>query len=100
MNKRKWSSPTYRWLLGIVALAFATRLYGLTIQSLWFDEIVTVFLARLSWADGLDGLLGQGIQLTPMFHWVTKLSFLVDDSDWFLPLPRRSGQRSGCADDF
>ena len=83
----KWSSPSYRWLVGVVALAFATRLYGLTIQSLWFDEIVTVFLARLSWYHGLDGLLGQGIQLTPMFHWVTKLSFLIDDSDWLLRLP-------------
>ena len=75
------------WLLPIIALAFATRLYRLDVQSLWFDEIITVTLAHLPWYEGMVGLLGQGIQLTPMFHWVVKLSLLFDDSDWFLRLP-------------
>jgi 4-amino-4-deoxy-L-arabinose transferase-like glycosyltransferase len=75
------------WLLGCVALAFATRLAGLERQSLWFDEIITVTLARLPWYEGLVGLLGQGIQLTPLFHWVIKLVLLLGDRDWLLRLP-------------
>jgi uncharacterized membrane protein len=78
---------TKKMILLILLLAFALRLYDLDTQSLWFDEIVTVFLARLSWYDGLGGLLGQGIQLTPLFHWVIKLSLFVDDSDWLLRIP-------------
>ena len=75
------------WLLFITALAFALRLYGLDTQSLWFDEILMVFLAWLSWYDGLVRLLGHGIQLTPLFHWVVKLWLTVGDSDWLLRFP-------------
>ena len=75
------------WLLLITALAFALRLYGLDTQSLWFDEILTVHLAQLPWYHGLIGLLGHGIQLTPLFHGVVKLWLTVGDSDWLLRFP-------------
>jgi mannosyltransferase len=74
-------------MLAVVALAFAARLYRLGEQSLWFDEIVTVVLARASWYDGLVGLLGQGIQLTPLFHWAVKLWLAVGDTEWLLRVP-------------
>jgi uncharacterized membrane protein len=48
---------------------------------------VTVALARVSWYGGLVGLLGQGIQLTPLFHWVIKLWLAVGDSDWLVRVP-------------
>ena len=77
-----------QWLiLPIVALAFATRLYRLGEQSLWFDEIVIVALARIPWYDGLVAALGQGIQFTPMFPWVIKLWLAVGDTDWLLRVP-------------
>jgi hypothetical protein len=63
------------------------RLFHLAEQSFWFDEIVTVALARVSWHGGLVGLLGQGIQLTPLFHWVIKLWLAVGDSDWLVRVP-------------
>ena len=75
------------WMLAMVMLAWAARLYRLDAKSLWFDEIITVVLARASWYDGLLGLLGQGIQLTPLFHWVTKLWLVVGDSEWLLRFP-------------
>ena len=75
------------WLLLITALALALRLHGLDTQSLWFDEILTVHLAQLSWYNGLIGLLGHGIQLTPLFHGVVKLWLMVGDSDWLLRFP-------------
>ena len=78
---------TETWMLLVVAIAFVARLYHLDVQSLWFDEIVTVALAHLSWYNGLVGLLGQGIQLTPLFHWVIKLWLTVGDSDWLVRAP-------------
>jgi 4-amino-4-deoxy-L-arabinose transferase-like glycosyltransferase len=75
------------WLVPIILLAFATRIYRLGVQSLWFDEIITVVLARASWYDGLIGLIGQGIQLTPIFHWGIKPVLILGDSEWLLRIP-------------
>ena len=74
-------------MLPIIALAFATRLYHLDGQSLWFDEIVIVALARVPWYDGFVAALGQGIQLTPIFHGLVKLWLSIGDSDWLLRVP-------------
>lgn len=79
--------PPWLWMLPIIALAFATRLYRLDGQSLWFDEIVIVTLARLPWYDSLRAALGQGVQLTPVFHGVIKLWLAVGDSDWLVRVP-------------
>lgn len=79
--------PLTFWLIPMVALAFALRLFRLGAQSLWFDEIVTVYMAQLSWYDGLLALLGQGIQLTPLFHWAVKLWLPLGDAEWLLRFP-------------
>lgn len=77
-----------RWLiLPVVTLAFATRLYRLDEQSLWFDEIVIIVLARIPWYDGLVAALGQGIQFTPLFQWIIKLWLAVGDTDWLVRVP-------------
>jgi len=91
MNDWTWRRikdiPIEQWMLVATALALTTRLYRLDAQSLWFDEIVIVALARYGWYHGLVGSLGQGIQLTPFFHWVIKLWSLVGSSDWLLRFP-------------
>lgn len=74
-------------LYGLVGLGFLLRTFHLVYQSLWFDEIITVHLAQLPWLAGLDGLLAQGIQLTPFFHWVTKLWLFTGTSEWALRFP-------------
>ena len=74
-------------MLPLIALAFALRLFHLDKQSLWFDEIVIVALAKMSWYDGFIAALGQGMQLTPVFHGIIKLWLLVGDSDWLLRFP-------------
>lgn len=74
-------------LIGLIWLGFALRLLNLGKQSLWFDEIVTVHLARLPLLEGLDGLLGQGIQLTPLYHWITKAWLPLGYSEWALRFP-------------
>jgi uncharacterized membrane protein len=79
--------PHWIWMLPIIALAFATRLYRLDGQSLWFDEIVIVILARLPWYESLKAALGQGIQLTPVFHGIIKLWLAVGDADWLVRVP-------------
>ncbi|OQY44350.1 MAG: hypothetical protein B6242_12930 [Anaerolineaceae bacterium 4572_78] len=58
-------------------------------KSLWFDDIITVHLAKLPFVMGLDGLLGQGIQLTPFYHLVVKTWLLIGDNqtEWFLRFP-------------
>ena len=76
-----------RPLLLLIAFGFALRLFRLGEQSLWFDEIITVHLAKLPLREGLDGLLAQGIQLTPFFHWLIKGWLAVGDSDWLVRFP-------------
>lgn len=71
----------------LIALGFGLRLFHLDRQSLWFDDIITVHLAKLPLVAGLDGLLSQGIQLTPQYHWITKAWLLVGDSEWLLRFP-------------
>jgi mannosyltransferase len=87
MGQQPKHSPRWIWILPIIALAFATRLYRLDGQSLWFDEIVVVALARQPWYDSLRAALGQGIQLTPIFHGIIKLWLVVGDSDWLVRVP-------------
>jgi len=71
----------------IILIGLAARLYQLDAKSLWFDEIVRVELAEMSWYDGFIGLLNQGMQLTPFFHGIIKLWLLVGDTDWLLRVP-------------
>jgi mannosyltransferase len=79
--------PRWIWILPITALAFATRLYQLDGQSLWFDEIFTVAMARLPWYQGMVSVLGHGVQLTPVWHWIIKGWLPVGDSDWLVRFP-------------
>ncbi len=79
--------PILGSMLIIILVGFALRLFQLDRQGLWFDDIITVRLAQLPLIAGLDGLLLQGIQLTPFFHWVTKVWLLIDSSAWVLRFP-------------
>jgi len=74
-------------LYGLVGLGFLLRIFHLGNQSLWFDEIITVHLAQLPLLAGLDQLLNQGIQLTPLFHWIVKLWLFTGTSEWALRFP-------------
>ena len=47
-----------------LVLAFATRLWGLTAQSLWYDEGLSVRTALLSW----DRILTAGFDHPPLYH--------------------------------
>lgn len=71
----------------LIALGFGLRLFHLDRQSLWFDEIVITSLAKLPLRPGLEGLLQQGIQLTPFDHWIIKLWSVVGESDWLVRYP-------------
>ena len=71
----------------MIVLGFALRLLQLDQQSLWFDEIVIISIAKLPLLEGLDSLLQQGIQLTPLDHWVIKLWLTVGDTDWLVRFP-------------
>lgn len=87
MISSKKQTPFEKYsLIGLIVIGFGLRLFQLDRQSLWFDDIITVHLARLPIIDGLDGLIGQGIQLTPLFHWLVKAWFIIGDSDAVLRL--------------
>ncbi len=78
------------FLISLIALSFGLRSFQLGKQSLWFDDIITIHLAKLPLLIGIDGLLNQGIQLTPQYHWITKIWLFVGDSEWVLRFPALS----------
>ena len=63
---------TNHWILIILVLSIGTflRFKGLTVQSLWLDEIITMNISNpgLSLAEVLDGV--KRIELHPPFHYV------------------------------
>jgi mannosyltransferase len=62
-------APRERWAFyGLLLVAFAARVHGLTFHSLWLDEAVSVYLARFS----LPEIFLQGMTLAepnpPLYH--------------------------------
>ncbi len=62
-------------LAALTALAFAVRYAGIGRQSLWFDETVSVFVARMGWREGIAFLLADGVH--PPLYYVLQKAFLV-----------------------
>jgi mannosyltransferase len=91
MSVRDW--PDWRshhalriMLLALICLAFALRLYRLDAQSLWYDEAVTVDLARRSLAE-LTRWTANDIQ--PPLYYVVMAGWgrLAGWSEWSLRFP-------------
>lgn len=71
----------------VILLGFALRLYQLDRNSLWFDEIVLTWLASPSFLEGLNRLIGQGIQFAPLDHLVIRIWLLAGEGDWWVRFP-------------
>jgi len=74
------------WLAALTGLAFAIRLVGLGRQGLWFDETVSVFVARMDWREGLNFLLAYGVH-PPLYYAVQKALLALGSSAAALRLP-------------
>ncbi|MEX0787319.1 MAG: glycosyltransferase family 39 protein [Anaerolineales bacterium] len=78
--------PSLLPLVLLTTVALAVRLIGLGRQSLWFDESVSVFVARLGWREGTEFLLADGVH-PPLYYAVQKVSLLLGSSEWAARLP-------------
>ena len=66
----------------IVLLGLALRLFGIGRESLWFDEAMTVALARAPIADALPHLARQEFH-PPLYFWLAWVWMkLVGGADW------------------
>lgn len=73
-------------LAALTALAFAVRCVDLGRQSLWFDEAVSAFVARMDWPEGLNFLLADGVH-PPLYYIVQKAFLAWGSSETALRLP-------------
>ncbi|MEZ4712860.1 MAG: glycosyltransferase family 39 protein [Caldilineaceae bacterium] len=74
------------WLLGLILLAFALRVYRLDAQSLWYDEGVTAEIAQRTLAD-LTSWTARDIQ-PPLYYYVIWLwGRLAGWTEWSLRFP-------------
>ncbi|MEZ4657654.1 MAG: glycosyltransferase family 39 protein [Caldilineaceae bacterium] len=74
------------WLLGLILLAFALRVYRLDAQSLWYDEGVTAEITQRTLAD-LTSWTARDIQ-PPLYYYVIWLwGRLAGWSEWSLRFP-------------
>ncbi len=74
-------------LCGIVLVALILRLWGLSSQSLWFDELFSLKHVRLSLGPMLTSLAEDGTNL-PVYHLFLKVWVaLFGDSEFSLRLP-------------
>ena len=55
-------------ILPIVVLAFATRLYRLGEQSLWFDESLSALFASQPFALSIQAMLEEGLHHSPLYY--------------------------------
>jgi len=78
--------PSLLPLALLTALGLGVRLIGLGRQSLWFDETVSVFVARLGWREALEFLLADGVH-PPLYYAVQKISLLLGSSEFAARLP-------------
>ena len=79
------SAKQYRiWLIAIILIAFAVRLYNLTYHSLWFDEAVSVYWARQSIPRILEvGFTLVEDRLPPLYYLLLKgWTSLFGFSEW------------------
>lgn len=78
--------PSLLPLALLTTLALGVRLIGLGRQSLWFDETVSVFVARLGWREALEFLLADGVH-PPLYYAIQKISLLLGASEFAARLP-------------
>jgi 4-amino-4-deoxy-L-arabinose transferase-like glycosyltransferase len=73
-------------LLGLTLFAFAVRLYRLGDQGLWFDETVSVVVARMGWLEGYRFLVADGVH-PPLYYVIQKLVLPLGSSEMALRIP-------------
>jgi hypothetical protein len=72
------------WLIGLLVLAFALRVYALSVPSAWLDEAHTWYFARLPWADLFNSLRMIGVH-PPAYFGLEKLVVqVIGDQEWSL----------------
>jgi mannosyltransferase len=82
---------TDRWLqFGLVItlglFSALIRIYHIESQSLWFDEIFTVLITRLSLMESLVILIGDGVH-PPLFYFLQRPISLLGESHLLVRLP-------------
>lgn len=70
----------------ILAIAAALRLYRLGSQSLWFDEGMSLGVARLSWA-GMYGVVTHREINMALYYALLKVWLAAGHSEWLVRLP-------------
>lgn len=83
-SSSSFNQPVRFFLLGLVLGAFAWRVQGLTIQSLWRDEVDAIYFALRNLMDTLTMFKAAGqngplyfLALRPWFYWVGASEFAL-----------------------
>lgn len=68
-----------KWVVGVTAVAFTLRLLFIGQESLWLDELFSVFLVRKSWLGVIQGT-AQDI-LPPLYYLLLKIMMQFGDNE-------------------
>jgi mannosyltransferase len=79
------SSPI--WLMLIILLGSAVRLYRLGQQSLWFDESLSMALASAPLKISIEATLAEGLQHLPLYYLLLRVFVWIGRSEVILRLP-------------
>jgi mannosyltransferase len=87
VSKRLEAVPDLWWIVGMTWVGFALRLYGLGVQSLWYDEAYSwLNIAATDFWTGLRISLANFVH-PPLYYILSRPFTLLGDSEWVLRLP-------------
>jgi mannosyltransferase len=75
------------WLILIILLGSAVRLYRLYYQSLWFDESLSMALASAPLKISIEATLAEGLQHLPLYYLLLRIFVWIGRSETVLRLP-------------
>ncbi len=75
------------WLILIILLGNAVRLYRLNYQSLWFDESLSMALASVPLRISIEATLAEGLQHLPLYYLLLRMFVWIGRSEMVLRLP-------------
>ena len=75
------------WLILIILLGSAVRLYRLDYQSLWFDESLSMALASAPLKLSIEATLAEGLQHLPLYYLLLRIFVWIGRSEMVLRLP-------------
>jgi 4-amino-4-deoxy-L-arabinose transferase-like glycosyltransferase len=75
------------WLILIILLGSAVRLYRLGYQSLWFDESLSMALASAPLKISIEATLAEGLQHLPLYYLLLRIFVWIGRSEMVLRLP-------------